>query len=122
MVIGSLWVPFESRDALSKDFRRLVRDRGLRGELKWRKVSHKYTLAYRCAVDFFFGAEALRFRAIVVEQAKVDLEAFHGRDKELAFYKFYYEMLVKWLTAGCEYLVLLDRKTNRGADRYGTLQ
>jgi len=121
MAIGGLWVPRESRDALSRQLRALAREQGLRGEIKWRKVSRKRLEAYSRVVDFFFAREDLRFRAIVVEQADVDLEAFHGRDRELAFYKFYYEMLEKWLVPGREYLILLDRKTNRGADRYGTL-
>lgn len=49
-------------------------------------------------------------------------QEYHGKDRELAFYKFYYEMLEKWLDAGNEYLILLDYKNNRGADRYTTLR
>jgi len=122
MAIGSLWVPGDCRDALSKQLRALAREQDLRGEIKWRKVSRKRLAAYSRIVDFFFTNEDLRFRAIVVEQADVDLRVFHGRDRELAFYKFYYEMLVKWLDPGKEYLILLDRKTNRGANRHGTLE
>lgn len=122
MVIGSLWVRGEHRDAMSSRLRRLARQQGLRGEMKWRKVSQQRLGAYTRIVGFFFSNEDLRFRAIVVEQANVNLGTFHGRDRELAFYKFYYEMLVKWLDSGNEYLILLDRKTNRGANRHGTLK
>ena len=121
MAIGSLWLPRDERDAISRSFRDLSREVGLCGELKWRKVSRARLDAYKRLADFFFDRRELRFRVIVVEQAKVRMEC-HGMDKELAFYKFYYEMLEKWLLAGNEYLILIDRKTNRGADRYATLK
>jgi len=98
-----------------------MRTCNLYSELKWRKVSAKKLQAYKKIIDFFFEQPTLTFRAIVVEQAKVRLE-YHGRDRELAFYKFYYEMLEKWLEAGNEYLILLDYKNNRGADRYAKLK
>ena len=121
MAIGSLWLPRGERDVISRSFRDLSREVGLCGELKWHKVSRARLDSYRRLVDFFFDRRELRFRVIVVEQAKVRMEC-HGMDKELAFYKFYYEMLEKWLLAGNEYLILIDRKTNRGADRYATLK
>lgn len=121
MAIGGLWVPREGKAELTRDLRRQRRSLALNGEVKWSKVSDKRLDAYRAEVDFFF-AQDLRFRAIVVEQEKVDVARFHGGDQELGFYKFYYEMLVKWLWPGNEYLILLDFKTNRGADRYTTLK
>ncbi len=99
-----------------------MRSLGLNSELKWSKVSSKKLEEYKRIVEFFFEREELLFRAIVVPQEKVELDKYHGRDRELAFYKFYYEMLEKWLDAGNEYLILLDYKNNRGADRYTTLR
>ncbi|MCX5656340.1 MAG: DUF3800 domain-containing protein [Planctomycetota bacterium] len=121
MAIGSLWVHRDARDDLSRAFRRLAVQMELRGEIKWHKVSRAHTDAYRRLVDFFFDQHELRFRTIAVEQKRVKME-LHGKDQELAFYKFYYEMLEKWLLAGNEYVILIDRKTNRGADRYTTLK
>jgi hypothetical protein len=121
MAIGSLWVDRDARDQISHAFRRLAVEQGLRGELKWRKVSRSRLDAYARLADFFFDQPELRFRTIVVEQSLVKME-LHGRDRELAFYKFYYEMLEKWLLAGNDYVILIDRKTNRGADRHTTLK
>ena len=56
-------------------------------------------------VDFFIQ-EDLHFRVIVVDQDKVE------GNRELGFYKFYYEMLIKWLTKDNQYLILLDFKQN----------
>ena len=122
MAIGSLWVPLAARRSVSRSLRETCRKVGLGGEVKWSKVSGKKLPAYQKLIDFFFRTEELRFRVIVVEQAKVDVARFHGRDRELAFYKFYYEMLEKWLEEPGNYVVLLDYKQNRGADRYTTLR
>jgi hypothetical protein len=122
MAIGGLWVPAEKRDEVSKAFRSLQRDCGLRSEVKWCKTSRACLSGYKRLVDFFFDTADINFRVIIVEHAKLKLEEFHGGDRELGFYKFYYEMLIKWLTDGNQYLVLLDFKQNKGADRYKMLR
>lgn len=122
MSIGSLWMPRSLKPELTKKFRGLRESVGLKGEVKWSKVSARKLEAYQKLVAFFFQQQDLRFRVIVVDQSKVDLRRFHGGDRELGFYKFYFEMLEKWIEAGNRYLVLLDFKRNKGADRYGTLR
>lgn len=122
MAIGSLWVPRERKLDLTRAARALFRQEGLNSEVKWSKVSASRLAAYKRIVDFFFSAEDLRFRVIVVEHAKFDPDRFHGGDRELGFYKFYYELLIRWLEAGNEYLVLLDFKQNEGVGRYKDLR
>lgn len=122
MSIGGLKVPRNEKARLSRELRALMRSCRLHSECKWSKVSDKRLQDYKKIVNFFFEHAELYFRAIVVEQAKVQLEKYHGKDRELAFYKFYYEMLEKWLLPGNEYLILLDYKNNRGADRYVDLK
>jgi len=122
MAIGGLKVPRAEKASLSRKLRALMRSYKLHSECKWSKVSNKKLEDYKKIVDFFFEHTEMHFRAIVVEQAKVQLEQYHGKDRELAFYKFYYEMLEKWLQPGNEYLILLDYKSNRGANRYTTLK
>lgn len=122
MAIGGLWLPRDLKPGLTRELRALLHSVGLNAEVKWSKVSPSRLEAYKRVVDFFFEHEDLEFRVIVVDQAKVDIERFHGGDRELGFYKFYYEMLVKWLEPGNEYLILLDFKKNKGADRYSTLR
>jgi hypothetical protein len=51
----------------------------------------------------------------------VKLKQYHQDDAELAFYKFYYEMLEKWLHPNETYLILLDHKSNKGDGRCVTL-
>jgi len=119
MAIGGLWVPTAVRDEANGALRQLRRSIDLRGEAKWGKVSDSRLQAYRSLVDFFFERPGLQFRVIVVDQLRVDVDRFHEGDQELGFYKFYYEMLEKWIEPGNEYLILLDFKQNSGAHRYG---
>jgi hypothetical protein len=122
MSIGGLKVPRSKKTELSRQLRYLMRSCQLNSEIKWSKVSNKRLEDYKKIIDFFFEHDEFHFRAIVVDQPKIQLERYHDRDRELAFYKFYYEMLEKWLQPGNEYLILLDHKSNRGANRYKTLK
>ncbi|MFN0137419.1 MAG: DUF3800 domain-containing protein [Phycisphaerae bacterium] len=121
MAIGGLRMSRDRKPELARELRKLCEARGLRGEIKWKKVSASCLEGYKSFVDFFFAHAELRFRAIIVEQAKIKMER-HGRDRELCFYKFYYEMLEKWIEPPADYLILLDQKQNRDADRFSTLR
>jgi hypothetical protein len=122
MAIGGLWVPALDKPDLTRALQRLRNSVGLRGEAKWQKVSFSHLAGYQYLVDFFFEHPSLQYRVIVVDQSRVDIDRFHEGDAELGFYKFYYEMLEKWIEPANEYLVLLDFKQNRGAMRYADLK
>jgi hypothetical protein len=122
MAIGGLWVPAEQKAAVSQALKAVRREAGLGAEVKWSKTSRVSLEGYKRLVDFFFDTPGINFRVILVEHALVNTEKYHGGDKELGFYKFYYEMLIKWLMDNNEYLVLLDFKQNKGADRYTMLR
>lgn len=122
MAIGGLWVPRSEKAQISRSFRDLCRERGLNAEIKWSKVSSARLDDYKALIDFFFQTKPLSFRVIVVDQSKVDLAKFHDGDRELGFYKFYYQMLKAWITKGNDYLVLLDFKQNKNRNRYGDLR
>jgi hypothetical protein len=122
MAIGSLWMSRDQRDRISKAFRDCCRENGLGGEVKWSKVSKLKLDAYKRLIDFFFEQPELEFRTIVVDQAKFDPARFHGADRELGFYKFYYEMLWHWFEPGNEYLILLDFIQNKDAHRFTELR
>jgi len=121
MAIGSLWLLRENKELLSKRFRRTCIDNGLAAEVKWTKVSRQKLVSYKKLIDFFFEQPELCFRAIVINQKNIDYAKFHGSDKELGFYKFYYELLWHWIEPQKEYLFLLDFKQNRDAHRYTDL-
>ncbi len=121
MAIGGLWVPSHRKADLTRELRALKKDHGIGGEVKWSKTSTRMMPAYRAMVDFFFSHD-LAFRVILVGHDGLDYEKFHSEDEELGFYKFYYEMLVKWMQEPIPYLLLLDFKKNKGTDRYAVLR
>ncbi|MBW1678299.1 MAG: DUF3800 domain-containing protein [Deltaproteobacteria bacterium] len=120
--LGSIWLPRVNRDRISRDLREIKLDNGIRGEVKWHKLSRTCFDSYWQIVQYFLDCTELRFRTIAVDQRRVKYDTYHQGDPELGFYKFYYQMLFQWLTAECRYLVLLDFKTNRGAGRFTDLK
>jgi hypothetical protein len=121
MAIGGLWVATSQKQNLIKQLRGILSAHGLGAEVKWTKTSERCLPAYKAIVDFF-ATQDFHFRAIVVEQRKTDNHRFNQGDAELGFYKFYYEMLVKWLNQPVAYNLLLDFKTNKGANHYSVLE
>jgi hypothetical protein len=90
--------------------------------MKWSKVSEKALPGYRALIDAFFDVKAARFRCIVIDHQHVDYDAYHDGDPEIGFYKFYYQMLSKWLHPGTEYTIILDQKTNSTSGHYAKLE
>lgn len=120
-VIGSLWMPADRRAPLKRDIARLRAKHGVWGEFKWKKVSPAKSDFYLDVVDYFFSRNDLRFRAIVVDASRIDLDRFHASDPELGFYKFYYQLLTHWIDAGSSYSVFCDDKVNRDPQRLPVL-
>lgn len=121
-VIGGLWVVRERRDTISKEIRTLKTKNGISAELKWSKVSRLKLEPYKRIVDYYWDCPDLQYRAIIIDQDAVDYKSYHEGDMELGFYKFYYEMLEKWLLEGDDYNILLDFKNNSDARRLPVLR
>lgn len=123
MVIGSLWLASDDRQAFKDEIHALRDKHRIGGEFKWQKVSPSRAAFYTELVEWFCAkGDRLRFRCIAVEQQKIDLVKFHDGDQELGFYKFYYEMLHQWILDFNEYAVFCDFKRNRARDRLHVLQ
>lgn len=114
MLIGSLWMPTEYRDAFKRDIHALCDKHKIGGEFKWQKVSPAKLDFYKELVGWFNAmGERLRYRCIVVEHQQVDLKLYHNDDQELGFYKFYYQLLHHWILDFNEYQFFVDYKANR---------
>lgn len=102
-------------------FERLVRDlierfrseNALHGEFKWTKVSNWHLENYKRFVSVFFDIRALHYNCIVVDKHILDYKAYHQNDKELAFYKFYFQLLSRKIVPDNLYWVYPDKKPNR---------
>ena len=83
VVIGGIWLPADQRQMLKEGLKAIQLKHGIHGEMKWRKLSPAYFNFYQDIVDFFFKADYIRFRAILVEADKVDNIKFNSNRLKL---------------------------------------
>lgn len=121
MVIGGVWLPKEQRTTIKNKIKELQKEHNVYGEIKWKNVSPSKLNFYIDLVNLFFSIDSLRFRCIVVNSEKVDLDYYHNSDGELGFYKFYYQLLFHWCEPLEKYWIFLDYKRNKETDRLHTL-
>lgn len=120
--IGSIWLPAENREQLKQELNAIKARYNIKGELKWNKISPAYMALYRDVLTYFFKAEHIRFRVIMIEAEKADALSFHNGDVELGFYKFYYHLLHHWLFDNNNYNIFIDLKVNRNKGRLNELK
>ena len=100
MVVGGLTLPRINHEILRKEILALKAARGFRpeGEFKWGKVSRGYYEHYQVVMTWFFEqlkANHLRFRAHVVDTSSHTYRQYGDGDKEHAFYKIFYHLLLQ---------------------------
>ncbi len=122
LVLGSLWFPSEFRNEFKSAIDAIKEKHNYKLEIKWNKVSPKTLGFYEDLIDYYFKTENLRFRALAVEAEKINLVKFHSGDAELSFYKFYYQMLHKWIHDFNKYEIFLDYKRNKQRTRLKKLK
>ncbi|MBU0539892.1 MAG: DUF3800 domain-containing protein [Gammaproteobacteria bacterium] len=122
LMIGSLWLPADLREDVKSKIWQLRRQHGIWGEIKWRKVGNRSLAFYKALVDLFESyGEQVRFRCIAVDHRQFDGNWCLG-DKELGFYKFYYQVLHHWILDFNRYRIFCDVKTNRDLSRLHVLR
>jgi len=85
-------------------------------ELKWSKFNKKLLPFGREIIDLFisYSYNDVQFHSIVVDKTRVAYDIFHSEDKELAFYKFIYQLLqYKFKNESIYYLFLDNKDKNR---------
>lgn len=122
MLIGGLWVPVECESCLREDILKLRNEANMTSELKWTKVSRGKLSSYKKFIDIFFRQRSVSFHCIVIDKTKLDCKTFAQGDKELLFYKFYFQLISRKLKEGNEYFVFTDARNNRKRDRLTDLQ
>lgn len=123
LLFGSLWLNAELRPRIKEQIKSLKAAHSYPGEIKWHKVHAGRLPFYRDLIDLFFSHGLdLRFRCIAIPVGEVNMILFHSNDRELGYYKFYYQMLKHWIYDFNEYRIYCDEKTNRLGDRLKTLR
>lgn len=104
MVLGGLIMPDVSIHQFNETMRKFREETMMFAELKWTKVSNQKFEQYKRFVEYFFAlsnTDNLHFHCLIVDNQKVNHKKFNQGDKELGFYKFYYQLLLHCF--GCQY-------------------
>lgn len=114
MVIGALFIKRELVPEARDKIKEIRNKYGVNGELKWVKTSKIILPFYKDLFDYLFSIDSslITFRCIVVDKSQVDYKKYHQEDKELAFYKFYYQLLKRRLRED-SYHIFLDFRPSK---------
>ena len=123
LVIGGVWLMTSDRERLKADVHSLRDKFKIGGEFKWQKVSPSRIDFYTELVDWFFErGDSIRFRCIAVDGTEANLLQYRIDNGELAFYKFYYQLLHHWVLDFNHYKIFCDFKRNRDRDHLTVLK
>ncbi len=130
MVLGGIIIPQKNIDEFNATMHNFRIDQNMHAELKWTKVSNQKINEYKRFVDYFFAlnnTDRLHFHCIIIDNHKVDHKRFSKGNKELGFYKFYYQLLLhsfgkKYYRHDDRFIVNLDyRNTTYSLDTLKTV-
>ncbi|MCF7920528.1 MAG: DUF3800 domain-containing protein [Candidatus Cloacimonetes bacterium] len=123
LLIGGIKLRKRDRESAKSKINELRKKYDVSGEFKWNKVSKNKLEFYKEIVSLFFSyGNELIFRCIVINTDKINLDIYHEGDAELGFYKFYYQLLNKWICDFKAYSIFTDIKTNRRKNRINELE
>lgn len=123
MGLGAISCTKSSVKSLSLQLREIKSEFGLRGEIKWTKVSPKNLEFYRRLIDWFFQQESLRFRALIVpDKSIIDNVTFNDGDHNNFYYKMYYFLLNRILIKNGVFEIYLDIKDTCSGEKIKELK
>ena len=122
IVIGALQCLREDKQRVVHRIHNLMAMNAIKTEFGWKKVSPNKENFYRDIIQLFIEEEGLTFRCIVIDRRKLNHEHWNGGDKELGFYKLYYQLLVHWLQPRDTYHIYLDWQQNSSSTRFEDLR
>lgn len=121
MIIGAISCPREHKRAVVHAIHKLKAKHHAQGEFGWKRLSPNREAFYRELLELFSNDDQLELRVLVAHRRTLEHESNDG-DKELGFYKNYYQMLVHWLKPGSAYHVYLDWQQNSAQHRFANLR
>lgn len=122
MVIGAISCPRDHKHDVVHQIHLLKKQYNAQGEFGWKRLSPNRRDFYWALLELFGRDPALTFRCLVVDRNILDHDTYNAGDKELGFYKLYYQMLVHWLKRGCAYHIYLDWQQNKAQHRFANLK
>lgn len=125
MSIGSVSCPLAQYQNIKKKIREIkLKNNFGKRELKWSKVSIKYTSMYKEIIDYFFDSKSIAFNGLVLTKKIALIQQIH--ENPMIFNDMYYTLyrlllLRTIISENSEYKVFLDRKDSNGKDKIENL-
>ncbi len=97
MVIGGFILTVEDKDEFYDTIKKYREEQRMFAELKWTKVTQQKLPQYKRFIEYFFAlnnTDKIHYHCIIIDNHQVDHKKFSKGDKELGFYKFYYQLLL----------------------------
>jgi len=115
MVIGALFIDRDITPTIKDTIKEIRGRHNINGELKWVKSSARTTAFYEELFEYLFSFEPQKvtFRCIAIDKTKINYEKYHQQDKELAFYKFYYQLLKRRIKEDTHQYLFLDFRPSK---------
>ncbi|MEW5799103.1 MAG: DUF3800 domain-containing protein [Bacteroidota bacterium] len=97
MVLGGIVMEHTEILRFADTMKKFRQEQKMTAELKWSKVSTQKLPEYKRFVDYFFAlnnTNYIHFHSIIIDNHQVNHKKFNKGDKELGFYKFFYQLLL----------------------------
>ncbi len=120
-VIGSIFIPRDQKSRISTEIEKIKNEYNFKPEIKWNKITSRYLGFYKALIDYFVSNPDIEFKCIIVNKVNIDLR-FHNYDKELMFYKFYYQLLKHKFKNDIQYYIFTDEKSRSFKPRFVQLR
>jgi hypothetical protein len=122
MLLGCIWCPKEKVSYFSECIKGLKEQFGVRGELKWTKVSPVNLPFYFALIDWFFLEADLHFRALIVpDKSKLQYDKLEQTHDDV-YYQLYFWLLNKIVDPTNTYEIYLDVKDTRSRHKVRNLK
>ena len=121
MVIGAISCDRELKRELVHKVHLLQEKHKVQGEFGWKKLSPSRKEFYLELIQLFME-NPLFFKCIVVDKRELNHERYNNGDKELGFYKLYYQMLTGLLESDQQYHIYVDWQVNQKEKRFSDLK
>ena len=124
MVFGGLFADRKYVKEIRLGIKEILKRNEFYAEIKWVKTDKLKEKTYKEIIDYVLDLPAYKaaYTCIVVDKKKVDFERYHDGDKELAFYKFIYQLLKHRIVDNYKYYLIFDFKPNKTRDRLKVLK
>lgn len=123
MVIGGVFVARDKVRQIQKKIKEIKKEHNFNGEIKWVYVDERKMEFLKSLSVYLLQlpSKDFSFHCIVVKKDEVDYEKYHNGDKELAFFKFIYELLKQRIKNNTLYYIFLDYKPTKIKERIDNL-